>query len=584
MQSISRGIRLTHRFALVIIAFTILTGISGAIVWTNVVDLQKTDADIINRQYPARVALGEAKASEGAFGVLAYQLKDATKGGDAAKTDVAGIRYSIREESRRFRNWLHTVKVLCPEKARDILAITLRFDRMLAFLDAFPKPGAETPDFQLEYRFSAIRDDLEASLTHLSLELGREATDKIAYAQNVKSAGVRQTLVIFAIGFVAFFAGAVAWASLAIARPMLRLADTIRRIAGGAFDTEIRYITRRDEVGEVARAMLVFRDKGLSVQRLEKETAATEARAAAALAHERRRMVEAFQQEVMEAIGALSSAATELQRNAAIMHDIAWSTDDRTKQVVTFSQERIATTENLSTSSSMLAATIGKMNELFLSAGEIAALATGDGKATSRRANELTEAVETIGQIADFIGGVAYQTNLLALNATIEAARCGEAGRGFAVVASEVKALAHETSRAAADIAQRIETVKAATNHVVAAIGVTVNRIGRIADMSNQLGNVMDQKDRASRDIARCVGAAADEAQNLSVVLAEVGRATSETQRIATEILAATDEVSLQSERLFSRSREFCQKIGAETELAPADHALPVGRQNPRSA
>lgn len=571
MQSYFRGIRLTHRFALVIVAFTILTGISGAIVWTNIVDLQKTDADIINRQYPARVALGEAKASAGVFGVLAYQLKDANK------TDLAAIRYAMREETRRFRNWLTTVGASSPEKAHDIRAVSLRFDRMRKFLDGFPTLGAETPQFQLEYRFAALRDDLEASLTHLSLELGREAKDRIEYAQNVKSAGVRKTLEIFALGFVVFFVGTVVWASLAIARPMLRLADAIRGIAGGDFRTEISYTGRRDEVGEVARAMLVFRDKGLSVQRLEQETAATEARAAVALASERRRVVKAFQQEVIEAIDAVSSAATELQRNATVMHDIAWSTDDRTKKVVAFSQERIATTENLSASSAMLATTIGKMNELFVMAGEIATLATGDGKATSRRAMELVEAVETIAQIADFIGSVADQTNLLALNATIEAARCGEAGRGFAVVASEVKVLAHETARAAADIAQRIETVKSATDQVVAAIGVTVNRIGRIADMSNQLGDAMDHKDRASRDIARCVGAAADEAQNLSVVLTEVGRSTSETQRIATEILSATDEVSLQSERLFRRSQEFCQKIGAAS--GPA-----IGAQSPTRA
>ncbi len=536
-----------------------LTGISGAIIWTKIVDLQKTDADIINRQYPARVALGEAKASEGVFGVLAYQLKD------AKADDLHDIRYSINEETRRFRNWLTTVGGLCPEASKDIAAVSLRFDRLRKFLDGFPAPGAETPEFQLEYRFSAIRDDLEASLTHLSLELGREAKDRIEYAQNVKSAGVRNTLEIFALGYVAFFLGAVAWASLAIARPMLRLADAMRRIANGHFDAEIGYTGRRDEVGEVARAILVFRDKGLSVQRLEQETAATEARAAAALASERQRVVEVFQQEVMDAIGALSSAATELQRNAAVMRDIAGATDDRTKKVVIFSKDRIATTERLFESSSDLTATIGKMNELFMTAGEIAMLATGDGRATSKRANELVEAVETIGQIADFIGGVAYQTNLLALNATIEAARCGEAGRGFAVVASEVKGLAHETSRAAADIAQRIETVKSATDQVVAAIGVTVHRIGRIADMSGQLGDVMGQKDRASRDIARCAGAAADEAQNLTAILQEVGRSTSETQRIATEILAATDEVSLQSERLFRRSREFCQQIGADS-------------------
>ncbi|MGB8277570.1 MAG: methyl-accepting chemotaxis protein [Methylovirgula sp.] len=569
MQSYFRAIRLTHCFALVIVAFALLTSGSGGIIWTKIVDLQKTDADIINRQYPARVALGEAKASEGVFGVLAYQLKD------VKEDDRHEIRYAIKEETRRFRNWLATVGGLCPEASHDIAAVSERFDRLRKFLDDFPKPAAETPDFQLDYRFSALRDDLEASLTHLSLELGREAQDRIEYAQNVKSAGVRNTLEIFAIGFVAFFIGAVVWASLAVARPMLRLADAMHRIASGHFDTAIRYTGRRDEIGEVARAILVFRDKGLSVQRLEQETAATEARAAAALANERQRVVDVFQQEVMEAIAALTSATAELQRNATVMRDIAGATDDRTKKVVAFSQDRIETTEKLFASSSGLTTTITKMNELFVTAGEIATLATGDGRATSKRANELVEAVETIGQIADFIGGVAYQTNLLALNATIEAARCGEAGRGFAVVASEVKMLAHETSRAAANIAQRIETVKSATDQVVAAIGVTVHRIGSIAEMSSQLGDAMDQKDRASRDIARCVGAAADEAQNLSAVLKEVSRSTSETQRVASEILTATDEVSLQSDRLFRRSREFCQQIRVDAEAVAAVDVLP---------
>ena len=568
MQSYFSAFRLTHSFALVIIAFALLTGISGAIIWTKIVDLQKTDADIINRQYPARVTLGEAKASETAFSVLAYQLKD------AKAEDLHDIRYAIREETRRFRNWLTTVRGLCPEKLHEITAISLRFDRMLKFLDGFPAAGTEeTPQFQLYYRFSALRDDLEASLTHLSLALAREAQDRIDYAQNVKSAGVRSTLEIFAAGYIAFFIGTVAWASLAIARPMLRLAEAMRRIAAGDFKTQISYTGRHDELGDVARAILVFRDKGLSVLRLEKETAATEARAAAALAGERQRVAEVFQQEVMDAIGALSSAATELQRNATVMRDIAGSTDNRTKKVVAFSQDRIANSARLFASSSDLAMTIGKMNELFITAGEIAMLATGDGKATSRSANELVEAVDTIGQIADFIGGIAYQTNLLALNATIEAARCGEAGRGFAVVASEVKTLAHETSRAAADIAQRIETVKSATDHVVKAIGVTVSRIGRIADMSSQLGNAMDQKDQASRDIARYVGTAADEAQNLSLVLQEVSQSTSETERVATEILAATDEVSLQSDRLFRRSLEFCQQI--RTEAGPTIAAGP---------
>lgn len=555
-----RAIRLTHCIALLIITFVLLALFSGTIVWTRILDLEKSQADIIKRQYPARVALGEAKASEGVFGVLAYQLKD------AKPDDIPELRIAVREEARRFRNWLETVRNLCPEAARDINDVTQRFERIRSFLDEFPKAGKETPQFQLDYRFSPLRDDLEAGLTHVSLELGREVDDKITFAQDVESAAVLHAVELFALGFVLFFIGALAWASFAVARPMLRLAESMRQIASGDHAAPIKYTKRLDEVGEIARAIVVFRDKALSVQRLERETIENETRAAAALASERTRVVEVFQQEVMEAIAALSSATQELRCNAMVMRDLAGAADDRAKTVVSFSQNRMETTENLFSSSADLTDTITQMNMLFSSAGDIATLAIGDGQATSRRAKELVVAVETIGQIADFIGGVAYQTNLLALNATIEAARCGEAGRGFAVVAGEVKTLAHETSRAAADIAQRIGTVRDATDQVVSAIGVTVNRIGRIAEMSGQLSEAIDQKDRASQAISRCVVAAGKEAQNLSVILQDVGHSTNETERVASEILLATDEVSRYSERLLHRSREFCQQITVEPE------------------
>lgn len=554
-----RAIRLTHCIGLLVITFVLLTLASGTLIWRRIADLEKSQADIINRQYPARVALGEAKASEGVFGVLAYQLKD------AKPDDIPELRTAVREEARRFRNWLETVRSLCPEVTGDITATSQRFEQIRSFLDEFPKAGSETPQFQLDYRFSPLRDDLEASLTRISLDLRTEVEDKVAYAQDVQSASVLRAVELFAAGFVLFFVGALAWTSFAVARPMLKLAASMRQIAGGDNAASIRYTKREDEVGEIARAIVVFRDKALSVKRLEQETVETEIRAAEALSSERARVVEVFQLEVMEAIAALSSATQELQCNAMVMRDLAGATDERAKTVVSFSQNRMETTENLFSSSADLTETISQMNTLFTSAGQIATMAIGDGNATSRRAKALVEAVDTIGQIADFIGGVAYQTNLLALNATIEAARCGEAGRGFAVVAQEVKTLAHETSRAAADIAQRLGTVREATDHVVSAIGVTVSRIGRIAEMSDHLSEAIDQKDRASQAISRCVVAAGKEAQNLSIILQDVGHSTNETQRVASEILLATNEVSRYSERLLHRSREFCQQINVET-------------------
>jgi methyl-accepting chemotaxis protein len=554
-------LKLAHWFAAIVATFAILTIASAAILWKQVDTLRGAQADIIHRQYPARLAVAEAKASGAVFNALAHQLKD------AAPQQTLEIRQAVREEAKRFRNWMATAHALLPEADDETSGIMVRFDRMLSFLNDFggAVPGAESREFQLEYRFGPLRDDLEAALNHHSNELGTEIGNRVADVDNVLVRRFQLSSIAFAAGYIVFFAGALIWATLVIARPMLRLAEAMRKMTAGNFDVAFGYTSRADEIGEIARAVQAFRDKGLAVKRLEEETSSAEARAQSALAAERERVIEVFQDDVMQVIAALSAASTEMQRNAASMRDMARETDNRAKNVAASSSGAVATVETLSTAADELADLHEKSSRDFFGVTQIASRAAEDGHLTTKRAGELADAVETIGQIADFIGGVAYQTNLLSLNATIEAARYGEAGRGFAVVASEVKSLAHETSRAAADIATRIGTVKAATGQVVTAIGVTVERIGGISTITDTIGSALEQRERATRKIGECVNAAADDAQNLAQTLNAVAQSTSESQRIAGEMLTATHALSEQAERLLIRSREFCTQIRTKT-------------------
>jgi methyl-accepting chemotaxis protein len=549
--------QLICKFAGLIAAFVIFTVVSATLLWQQVVDLRADRVDIIRRQLPAHLAIVEAKASEATFTAFAYRLMHP----DA--DDLPEIFLAMKEEAKRFRHWMALARDLLPEAPADLQGVAARFDRMMHFLDDFAhqQNTTESREFQIDYRFAPLRDDLEAALNHVSNEISASVQDRIDFVDNVVSPKFQMSSAAFAGGGVVFYAAVLIWASIAIARPMLQLAEAMRDIAGGRFNIKIRHTKRADEVGQVARAVENFRDKGLAVRRLEEETTAAETRAQEALIAERERVVDVFQADVMNVIAALSSASTEIQRNAGAARDMAQRADAQTKSVVASSQHSVSTVETLSAAATDLAALLDRGNSGLYAAAQIAARAADDGTETSARAGELALAVETIGQIADFIGSVASQTNLLSLNATIEAARCGEAGRGFAVVAAEVKTLAQETSRAAADIATRIGTVKSATEQVISAIKVSVDRIRQIGAITNQFAGAIERREEATRKITECVDKSADGAQMLATTLDSVAVSTSESQRIAGEMLVATRQLSEQAERLLMRSRLFCKQI-----------------------
>ncbi|MBI3704437.1 MAG: hypothetical protein HY244_11480 [Rhizobiales bacterium] len=156
----------------------------------------------------------------------------------------------------------------------------------------------------------------------------------------------------------------------------------------------------------------------------------------------------------------------------------------------------------------------------------------------------LSDAVDKIGSIVDFIAKIAAQTKLLALNATIEAARAGDAGKGFAVVADEVKSLAAQTSNSAEDVGGQIAVIREVTKKSIEKIDVTSRKIADIANISKLLESVVVEQAAASGDISEGANNAARNATSTAEKLKILAGDVRGTQDISKSVIDSAQELS----------------------------------------
>ena len=216
----------------------------------------------------------------------------------------------------------------------------------------------------------------------------------------------------------------------------------MERLATGDTSVDIPATDAKDEIGAMARTVIVFRDNALEREQLavtqEKSVRERERRAETIAA-----MIAGFESTI-DAVARQGArrGGTAGDRRPRALNGAA----DAVSAQSSAAEERVgAASTNVAaaaTSAEELAASIGEIAGQAATSTEVASRAVAEAQRTVETMSQLAGAATRIGEVIGLIQAIAGQTNLLALNATIEAARAGEAGRGFAVVASEVKSLA----------------------------------------------------------------------------------------------------------------------------------------------
>ncbi len=376
----------------------------------------------------------------------------------------------------------------------------------------------------------------------------------------------RSTVIeVIAIAGIGILVGAGLASLIAIgfvARPVGRLTQTMKDLAGGDTAIEVPAADRRDEIGDMARAVVVFRENAIRASEAEAAKRADEAQR-----EERRRALEtltkSFGETMDQVVRTLSGTATEMQASAETMSRLSSSTEARSSTVAQASHTTSSNVQTVAAAAEELSSSIGEIGRQVAESAKVAQRAVDEANRTDQSVQSLADGAQKIGEVVRLINDIASQTNLLALNATIEAARAGEAGKGFAVVASEVKSLANQTAKATEEIAAQIQGIQSATQAAVEAIGGITRTIGEMSHISTGIASAVEQQDAAAREIAQNVQMAAAGTDEVSSNIAGVRESVTETGAAARAVLVAAEGLARHSSTLECQVGDFLVRVEA---------------------
>ena len=349
--------------------------------------------------------------------------------------------------------------------------------------------------------------------------------------------------------------------SRGIAVPLFSISDNMLKLSGGDHDIEVDYTDQKSEIGDLARAMEIFREKTIEMEQMCVQREEQERRAEQEKRDALRAMADNFEATVGQVVAQVIQASGNMQTSANAMTHTAKQVGERSTVVSAASQQMASNVETVSAAAEELSTSIGEISNQVAQSSSIANGAVRTSEETHQKIELLADAANQIGEVVSLITTIAEQTNLLALNATIEAARAGDAGKGFAVVANEVKNLASQTGRATEDIRSQVEGIQVATRNAVEAIGEIAETIRRLDGSTTTIAAAVEEQGAATDEIARNVEQAAQGTREVTENITGVSSAADESEQLSGEVLGLSKGLGEQAAQLNKAVEQFLAEV-----------------------
>jgi methyl-accepting chemotaxis protein len=378
----------------------------------------------------------------------------------------------------------------------------------------------------------------------------------------------REVVIATGLGLLTITVGSipVIWLILSVIPPLRRCVDMIGVLVQGDLAVGLpNYMARKDEIGDLTRALDVFRRTAEENSRIQAEQERIRAEAEAARTRSLRLLAETIDYAVVDSMRDVGRLARDMADGASGLHSVTDDTSRSASSAAEKSAEAMTSAETVAAAAEELQASIVEIARQAEYSRALVGRAVEGSEAAKGIVDGLAQATQTIGSVVTLINDIAGQTNLLALNATIEAARAGEAGKGFAVVAGEVKGLANQTQKATNDIIAQVDSIRSVASEAINAIMAISGLIRDVEIAFTTIGSAVEEQSAATREIARTVGQSAGAVGHVSEVMGTLAGVASRgsvlSQDVEKDIGRMTEAVLVLGRAITREVRSSCPEV-----------------------
>lgn len=347
-----------------------------------------------------------------------------------------------------------------------------------------------------------------------------------------------------------------------IGKPLEEMNQVMSQLAKGNNQVEVPYLSRQDDIGLIAKAVLVFKENALNQVSLEAEKDQT-----SKASHDREiyvdQLIQDFRTNISTGLEYVTNNSSEMKDTADTLFNISHETSEQATLATSASEEASTNVATVAAAAEELSSSISEITRQVEQTSKIVVSANETTEITNTQIINLAEKSQRIGDVISLIQDIAEQTNLLALNATIEAARAGEMGKGFAVVATEVKSLANQTAKATEEISAQISDIQISTSGAVKGINKITDIMQEVNDYTTSIGSAVGEQNLATIEISENVANASNGTQEMATSIAEISQSIKQTNVSADEVTQASSQMNTQIDELKNSITDFLNKVAA---------------------